>query len=141
VVLSYEDNRTDNRTCPFRTAVADQGDLLLLRQARDTQCQTLAGRGLTALFYAFAAETAGIVGRSPELRQALTGLVAQNRPLLRSLAQGEPVHITSGMREDIASVLERVAAGGGLRLGLCCRLLRNGLEQGWLLRILNGTVD
>ncbi|MBN2107928.1 MAG: hypothetical protein JW832_10930 [Deltaproteobacteria bacterium] len=141
LVLHYEDNSTDNTTCPFKAAVENEDDLRLLRATRDSRLDTLSGMFLTALFYAAAPETARIVQRTPDLRNNIAELVAQNRPLLQALAQGTSGQISSSSLSNISAFLKELNAAGSGKLALILAGLRHGLERGWLLYLLDITVE
>ena len=143
LVLHYVDNSTDNNTptCPFKTAVASDDDLRLLRAARDSKLDTFAGMCLVALFYGNATETARIVQLNPALRNKTAELVAQNRPLLQGLAEGTSGRISKSSLRDMAALLNELQAEGGRKLALVLAGLRHGLEHGWLLNILDITVE
>ncbi len=142
LVLHYTDNSTDNSTpCPFKNAVSDDDDLRLLRAARDSRLGSLAGMCLTALFYATAPETARIVQHNPALQIKIAELVAQNRPVLQALAEGNSGHISRSSLRDISAFLKELQAEGGRKLAIVLAGLRHGLEHGWLLNILDITVE
>jgi hypothetical protein len=141
VVLRYEDNGTDNTTCPFKAAVADEDDLRLLRAVRDRQLGSLSGICLTALFYAAAPETARIVQNNPALRNQIAELVAQNRPVLQALAEGASGRMSRNALMDISAFLKELQAGGSRKLALVLAGAGHGLEHGWLLHLLDITVE
>jgi hypothetical protein len=141
VVLRYEDNGTDNTTCPFKAAVADEADLRLLRAVRDRQLGSLSGICLTALFYAAAPETARIVQNNPALRNQIAELVAQNRPVLQALAEGASGRMSRNALMDISAFLKELQAGGSRKLALVLAGAGHGLEHGWLLHLLDITVE
>ena len=143
LVLHYVDNSTDNSTptCPFKTAAVSDDDLRLLRAARDSRLGTLAGMCLTALFYATAPETARIVQHDPALKNKIAELVAQNRPVLQGLAEGTSGHISRSSLRGISAFFKELQAGGGRKLAVVLAGALHGLEHGWLLNILDITVE
>jgi photosystem II stability/assembly factor-like uncharacterized protein len=143
LVLHYVDNSTDNTTptCPFKTALASDDDLQLLRAARDRKLGSLAGMCLTALFYATAPETARIVQHNPTLKNKIAGLVTQNRPLLQALAEGASGHISRSALMDISAFLKEFQTAGSRKLAMVLAGARHGLEHGWLLHMLDITVE
>ena len=143
VIMHYTDTGTDNTTspCPFTTAVTNDDDLRLLRSARDSRLGTLSGMCLTALFYATAPETARIARHDPALKNKIAELVADNRPLLQELAGGISGHISGSSLQDISAFLKELQAAGSPRLALVLGGARHGLEHGWLLRLLDITVE
>ena len=143
LVIHYEDNSTDNNTptCPFKAAVASDDDLRLLRAARDSRLGTLNGMCLTALFYATASETARIVQHNPALGNKIAELVAQNRSVLQALAEGNSGHISRSSLVDISTFLEDLQTDGSRKLAIVLAGARHGLEHGWLLNVLDITVE
>lgn len=141
IVLHYTPGDTDPPECPFIEAVADTEDLQLLRAARDRQLSSLSGICLVTLFYGTAAETARIARDTPALRNKIEQLVTQNRPLLQSLADGKSGHFTRSTLMAIESICKELQAAGSRRLALVLAGLRYGLKHGWLLNILDITVE
>jgi len=138
LVLHYTDNSTDdNATCPFKVAVSNEEDLRLLRAARDSFAKTLTGRLLVYLFYAAAPETARIVQRNPALRNKIAELVAQNRPVLQALAEGNSGRISRNALMDISAFLKELPAGSSRKLALVLAAAGHGFEHGWLLDLLD----
>ncbi len=103
---------------------------------------SLSGMCLTALFYAAAPETARIVQHNPALRNKIAELVAQNRPVLQALGR-------RNLRPDeqkLASWIFRLFSksfkpGAAESWPLFLPAQRHGLEHGWLLHLLDITVE
>jgi hypothetical protein len=143
LVLHYVDNSTDNTTptCPFKTAVANNDDLQLLRAVRDRKLSSLSGICLVALFYGNAAETAHIAQHNPALRNKIAELVAQNRPVLQALAEGASGYISRSSLRDISDFLKELQAGGSRKLAIVLAGVRHGLEHGWLTDLLEIEIE
>jgi len=141
-IVHYQDNGTNpTPSCPFTAAISNHDDLQLLRAARDEKLGTLSGMCLVALFYGNAREAAAIVQQQPALRETMANLVAQNRPLLQALARGEPGHISSSAVQEAASFLRDLQNPESMRFALVLNGVLHGLEHGWLLDILDITVE
>ncbi len=142
-ILHYTPSGTDNNTplCPFIEAVDDTEDLQLLRAARDRKLTSISGICLVTLFYATAPETARIARQTPALRNKIEKLVAQNRPLLEALALGRSGSISKNALTNIEIICKELQSGGGTGLSLVLSGLRHGLKQGWLLNILDITIE
>jgi hypothetical protein len=61
--------------------------------------------------------------------------------LLQSLAEGAPGRISKRSLCDITSLLKELQTGGSRKLGIVLTGARHGLDHGWLLNILDITVE
>ena len=82
-----------------------------------------------------------MVRHDPALKNKIAGLVAQNRPLLAALAEGAQGHISRSSLRDISTLLKELQAAAGCQLAIILGGALHGLEHGWLLHLLDITVE